>query len=120
MVRWIERHPDLRVTRRARATVGGRPATVLDTTVAFRTPVRRGTDCERRYVSPFQPPDGPIVPCTTLAPGFEVPRGMHQRWIVVSVPGHQLVIEFDGFPLREYRQLLPPALELVGSLRFGR
>jgi hypothetical protein len=116
---WVEHHPDLRVTRRATTSVGGRPAHVLDTVVAFTTPVKHGTDCERRYTSPFQPLEGRIVPCTLLAPGFDVPRGMRMRWIVV--PGHPtLTIIADAFPAGEYRELLPKAQALVASIRFER
>ena len=120
-VRWIRRHPDLRVTRAARVTVGGRPATMLDTTVVFRTPVKHGRGCEQRYVSPFQPLNGPIIPCTTLAPGFEVPRGMRITWLLLTAPdGTPLLIEFDAFPVGQYQRLLPKAVELLGTLRFGR
>jgi len=120
MTAWIAHHPDLRVLHRARTAIGGRPATVLDTVVAFRHPVRHGKECERRYTSPYQPLEGRIVPCTTLLQGFEVPRGLRQRWFVVALPGRPLVIEYEGFPAKEYRALRPAADGLVGSIRFER
>ena len=115
---WLRRHPDLRTDGTGTMSVGGVRARYLDTTAAFTAAAQRPTGkLAERCALAFSGLDRRPIPCTLLAKGFAMPRGLQTRWIVMPHRDRPLVITIEGYKRRAFDDVVRASAPVLKSLR---